>query len=143
MSKIKEILDMLSADDDFDDALTELLKPETLRREESQEMFETFLGYDPITYYDRKDIEFYIDEVIGNKAVPENVSKLVEEHRNELIEKAFDKLEEVRDDHIMDVTYDTIASVVCKYIYEDDESEWNVLRNTIMSVFNGTDNDED
>ena len=94
MSRLKEILDIVSATEDSDDVLLELLKPEAMTREEAHEVYESCLGYDPMTYFDKRDIENYVDQIIACENITEIARKIVADNRNDIIEKAVEKATE-------------------------------------------------
>ena len=81
MKSLKEVLDICNANGEEGlDSLMQLMEPKD-EREEMSSLYEETLGYDPITYYDIKDIEKMIDDVSS-----ESIRNMINDHKDEIIE---------------------------------------------------------
>lgn len=80
-------------DDDIMDVIIKMSEPEKMNRNEAQEAYTEYLGYDPTTYYDEKEI----DEKLTKFEVEEgNPRSLVESH-DAIVESAMSIYEANRD----------------------------------------------
>jgi hypothetical protein len=103
MSRLKDILDIVSATgDESDDILLDLLKPEDMTREEAQVAFDDALGYDPTTFFDRRDIENHVESFIADDSTPENISSMVADEKATIIDDAFDIFDANRESYLRD-----------------------------------------
>ena len=143
MSRLKEILDIVSATEDSDDVLLELLKPEAMSREEAQEVYESCLGYDPTSYYDMSDIKKCIDSLASNDKLPKTIAEVVSEHRDDIAQSAFDKFDESREEYISNAVIDAIYDAVHKYVFDNDSIEWGRVKSLINSILEFDEDDED
>ena len=101
MSRLKDILDIVtSSGEEADSLLADLLKPEYMTREEAQETFETCIGYDPTSYYDKKDIVMHIDTVIEAENTPEDVVQTIVEEKDEIANVAYKNFDISRQDFL-------------------------------------------
>lgn len=119
MSRLKEILDIVSATEDSDDVLLELLKPEAMTREEAQEVYEACLGYDPTTYYDVEDIRNFINVVLESDIITEEVKSFLVAHRDDLEEHAYEYYERTRPEFVQE----SVASAVYEILYENGHED--------------------
>ena len=91
MSRLKDILDIVtSTGEEADSLLVDLLSPDRMTREEAQETFEMCIGYDPISYYDKKDILMHIDSIIDAEETPEDVAQTIGEDKREIADMAYE-----------------------------------------------------
>ena len=109
-SRFRDLLDIVTAnsDENVDDYL-ELLQPDAVNRYEMGAKFETTIGYDPITYFDRKELNRMIDALIESnvskndpekKPVPEWLKEALKDEKNriDLINRAMEIYDSCRDD---------------------------------------------
>ena len=93
MKSLKEVLDICNASgEEGYDNLFKIMEP-TDERDEMGPIYEEALGYNPITYYDVKDIEKLIDDVESD-----TVREMINEHKDEII----DTVLEMRRDSLVD-----------------------------------------
>lgn len=112
MSRLNDILDMLTSSGEESDALlADLLKPESMTREEAQETFDSCLGYDPTTYFDKRDIEKHVDNFIESEDTPDDVATVVIEEKDNIVRDAFQRFDESRDDYLVEAAYDAISEI--------------------------------
>lgn len=95
---LANVLQILSAtsDQSFDD-LTDLMKPEDYSREEMQETYEETLGYDPTTYFDRRDMKGIIDKIANDSNTPDEALDYIKDHEETLINDAFEQFDDGRE----------------------------------------------
>ena len=127
-SKLQEILDIVSAsEDEADDILIALLRPEVLSREEAQEMFDVGIGYDPTTYFDKRDIERHVDGVVDEFHLPDEIIDDIIENKTTITDKAFEFFDESRQDYLKDNVIEAINDVIDddirSYLEEGDDIE--------------------
>lgn len=109
MSRLKNILDIVSATgEESDSILAELLKPENMTREQAQEMFEDAVGYDPTSYFDKKDIENHINSLMDDDNTPDDVVSVISEDVPGIVDSAFDKFDESRQEYLEAAVADVI-----------------------------------
>lgn len=108
--RFRDLLSIVTAnsDENTDDYL-ELLQPDQSNRFEMGAKFENTIGYDPITYYDRRELGRMIDALIESKVdkddankspVPEWLKEALKDEKNriELVNKAMEIYDSCRDD---------------------------------------------
>lgn len=107
MSRLKEILDIVTANgEEAVDDLMQLMRPEEYNRDDMGQTFEDTIGYDPTSYYDKKDIKEQIREFQDEESVPDEVYEYL---RSDTIEEdAYEKFDDVRMDHVRNVVVDTV-----------------------------------
>lgn len=95
---LENVLQILSAtsDQSFDD-LVDLLKPDEYSREEMQETYEETLGYDPTTYYDRRDMQAYAERLANDLNTPNEAVDYIKDQGDALIDEAFDQFNDSRE----------------------------------------------
>ena len=112
MSLLNDMLKMLTSSGEESDALlADLLKPESMTREEAQETYDACLGYDPTTYFDKRDIGKHIDNFIESEDTPDDVATAVVEEKDLIAREAFARFDEYRQDYLMDAVSDAITDV--------------------------------
>lgn len=132
--RFRDLLDIVTAnsDDNVDDYL-ELLQPDQSNRYEMGAKFESTIGYDPITYYDRRELERMVDALIESKVskndteknpVPEWLKEALKDEKNriDLINKAMDIYDSCRDDlflpnalmNAIELTYNVEVNIEAK-----------------------------
>ena len=99
-SKLNDLLAIVTAnsEENVDDFLT-LLSPDTTSREEIQQTFEDTLGYDPTSYFDKKDIREKVDDILDGD-IPEHVQDYIASDKDAVVDEAFDKFDENRSDYL-------------------------------------------
>lgn len=80
-------------DDDIMDVIIKMSEPEKMDRKEAQETYTEYLGYDPTTYYDEKEI----DEKLTKFEVEEGNPRSLVENHEALVESAMSIYEANRD----------------------------------------------
>ena len=71
-TRLEEILSIVTANSEeaVDDFLV-IAHPENHEKEEIQETFEEVIGYDPLSYFDKKELGEKLDSMIENHETPE------------------------------------------------------------------------
>lgn len=110
MSRLQEILDIVNATEEssYDD-LAELLKPEALDRDSAGEIYSATLGYDPTSYFDKKEISDKVHTLATESDIPEDVSTSILDDEEDIAETAYNKFEERRSDFMDEVIEETIT----------------------------------
>ena len=110
MSRLQEILDIVNATEEssYDD-LAELLKPEALDRDSAGEIYSATLGYDPTSYFDKKEIADKVHTLATESDIPEDVSTTILDDEEDITETAYGKFDERRSDFMDEVIEETIA----------------------------------
>lgn len=103
MSQLKNILDIVSASgEESDEVLMDLLKPEKMTREEAQVAFDNALGYDPTTFFDKRDIENHVESFIADDSTPDDISTMITDSKDLIIDEAFDIFDANRESYLRD-----------------------------------------
>ena len=112
MSRLNDMLNMLTSSGEESDALlADLLRPESMTREEAQETFDSCLGYDPTTYFDKRDIEKHVNNFIESDDTPDDVAVVVIEEKDNIVKDAFERFDESRDDYLVEAVNDAISEI--------------------------------
>lgn len=123
----------------YDDAVDDILKmadPGNYEsRDEMEDHFEECLGYNPLTYFDRKFIEQQFDEVIVN--APYSVRDQLRSKHDEIIERTLECIDDVNDTILRKVFIDVIKDTIGWQPIEDSEVS---LDNCISMAIFGSDN---
>lgn len=123
-NRLTEILDIVSASgEESDSLLADLLKPEDMTREQAQEVFEEAIGYDPTTYFDKKDIKQCVDDLIEDKSIPEEVSSSISKDKDEIVDVAFQIFDESREAHVSDAVSEAVHESLGFDLYSSDNDE--------------------
>lgn len=110
MSRLDEILTIVSATEEsaYDD-LAELLKPESLNRDNAGEIYEAMLGYDPTSYFDKKEIADKVHTFATDTDMPEDVASVVLEDEIRISNSAYEKFDDRRSDFMDEVVEEAIT----------------------------------
>ena len=82
MKSLKEVLDICNANGEEGlETLFRIMEPED-DRDEMGTVFEDTIGYNPITYYDEKDIDALIEDV-----TEESIREMIKERHDEIVEE--------------------------------------------------------
>lgn len=111
MSRLKEIIDIVTATEEnsFDD-LVELLKPEDLDRYSAGEVYESCLGYNPTSYFDKREITEKVKS-LDTSNMPEGVASIVIDESDRISDFAYEIFDERRSE-FMDEAIDAAVSEV-------------------------------
>ena len=124
MSRLSDILDIVSASgENSDDVLLELLQPEKMTREEAQVVFDDSIGYDPTTYFDKRDIAEHVEALIVDDLTPANISTLVAEDKSNIVDSAFDKFDESRQEYLADAVAEAVYDATGWELDPSDEED--------------------
>jgi len=95
---LENVLQIVSATSDqaFDD-LADLLKPEDHSREEMQETYEETLGYDPTTFFDRRDMKAIADRIKNDPNTPDEAVDYIRDQGENLVDEAFEQFDDTRE----------------------------------------------
>ena len=120
MSKLKEILDIVSANSEEDvDNLLEMMSPQNYTRSEMSEIMESGVGYDPMSYYDKRRLGDLVDQMKEDSNLPDDVDTLLKD-KEALVDASYDAFDENRDSYLKDSLDQVIEE---KTGYTDDDSE--------------------
>ena len=116
------------------DALFEKFK--SLNRAQAEENFNNILGWDPMTYYDRSEIEAMVDEELLD---PDYVGK--EYCKQNIVDRAYDKWLDRRESSMHDCVEEACEELID---VTEDDGEWDdtedwdeipeTLEDTILDV---------
>lgn len=121
MSRLKEILDIVSANSEEDvDNLLEMMSPQNYTRSEMSEIMESGLGYDPISYYDKIRLGDLVDQMKEDSNLPDDVDTLLKD-KEALVDASYDAFDENRDSYLKD-SLDQVIEEKTGYT-DDDDSE--------------------
>lgn len=136
---LEELLDIVTATDPTaaDDFL-DLLKPEKFDKVEMGSIFDATLGYNPIDYYDKKDISSYIEDILAHPDIPDDIKTFVKDNRDDIIDESYRQFEQDRamfmhgpvDAYIEECTGTDITKIMDPFSDDDED-------------FDLTDEDED
>ena len=126
----------------YDDAVDDLLRmadPTNYdSQDEMEDHFEECLGYNPLTYFDKKFIEEQFDEVIAS--APYSVRDQLRTKHDEIIDRTLECIDDVNDTVIRKVFIDVIKDTTGWQPIEDSEVS---LDNCIsMAIFGNDELDE-
>jgi len=95
---LENVLQIVSAtsDQSFED-LVDLMRPEDHSREEMQETYEETLGYDPTTYFDRRDMKDIVERIADDPNTPDEALGYIKDQGDDLIDDAFDQFDSSRE----------------------------------------------
>lgn len=95
---LENVLQIVSAtsDQSFED-LADLMRPEDHSREEMQETYEETLGYDPTTYFDRRDMKDIVERIADDPNTPDEALGYIKDQGDDLIDDAFDQFDSSRE----------------------------------------------
>ena len=97
------------------DALFEKFK--SLNRAQAEENFNNILGWDPMTYYDRSEIEAMVDEELLD---PDYVGK--EYCKQNIVDRAYDKWLDRRESSMHDCVEEACEELID---VTEDDGEWD------------------
>ena len=111
MSKLQEILDIVNATEEssYNDLL-DLLKPEVHNRYEAGEVFEVCIGYDPISYYDKKEIVEKV-KTLDTSNMPEGVASVFNDKVDRISEFAHEYFDNRRPEFMDEVIAEAVSDV--------------------------------
>lgn len=123
MSRLKEILQIATAnsEDAFDD-LADLMSPEKFTKEELSSNMEEALGYDPISYHDKKFMEEYFDKLLDNPDISSADKLSMKEDKERILSDAYE-IYQVDSEEAMESAVD--ASCARYGIIIPDNSEYD------------------
>lgn len=118
MSRLKEILDIVTANSEEDiDSLLDMMSPQNFERSEMSEVFESNIGYDPISYYDKKRLVEMVEELEVSPDISEDVSELIKDSRESIVDEAYEVFDDNRDEYLKKSLDHVVED---KYGYEPD-----------------------
>lgn len=110
-ARLDEICKIVSANtDDAIDDLIDLMKPESMSREEMRSNFESVVGYDPISYHDKKEISDSVHALRDIVVLSEKQEDVLAENHEEIVNDAYDRFnDKYRSDALNDALTETLA----------------------------------
>lgn len=90
MSRLDELLQIASANSEeaFND-LADLMSPEKFTKEELSSNMEEALGYDPISYHDKKFMEEYFDKLLDNPDISSADKLSLKDDKEKILSDAY------------------------------------------------------
>lgn len=113
-TRLRELCDMLSADseDAFDDVIS-LLKPEVMSRNEMSVNFENVVGYDPISYHDKKELTSSVEALRDTDMLTPEQEEYLTDKGNVVVDDAYDRFNsKYRSNALNDALTETLADTV-------------------------------
>ncbi len=110
-ARLDEICKIVLANtDDAIDDLIDLMKPESMSREEMRSNFESVVGYDPISYHDKKEISDSVHALRDTDVLSEKQEDVLTENHEEIVNDAYDRFsDKYRSDALNDALTETLA----------------------------------
>lgn len=111
MSRLREIIDIVNATEEnaFDD-LAEMLKPEDFDRYSAGEVYESCLGYDPVSYFDKKEIDDKV-KALDTECMPEGVASIVVDESERIANFAYEVFDDRRSDFMDEAINQAVSDV--------------------------------
>lgn len=113
-TRLGELCNMLSADseDAFDDVMT-LLKPDNMSRDEMSANFEHTVGYDPISYHDKKELTSSVEALRDTDMLTPEQEEYLADKGNVVVDDAYDRFNsKYRSNALNDALTETLADTV-------------------------------
>lgn len=124
MSKLNDILAIVSAnsEESIDDFLT-LLSPEVSSKEEIRQTFEDTIGYDPVSYFDKKEIKEKINNLL-EEDIPDEVSDYLTSDTEEVVNDVYEVFDENKSQYLDEALNTTVyENTGWSPSEEDDDNE--------------------
>ena len=128
MSRLKEIIDIVTAnsEENVDDFL-DLMKPDSHDRDEMSAIYEETLGYDPSSYFDKRELGNIADAIAGDPETPSAVVDAIGESKDDLVETAYNIFAEGRSAAFlpaaMEEAIEELTGIPVDIDVEEDEDE--------------------
>lgn len=102
-TRLEEVLAIANAtsEESVDDVLT-LLHPDSHKKEEIQESFEEVIGYDPTSYFDRKELDEMLESIRDDIGTPSDVKDYITNNKEELVTETYNQFDSDRLEHLRD-----------------------------------------
>lgn len=95
MKSLKEVLDLIQADDDQSVAdLYDLMRPDQHSDAEMQAMYEDALGYDPTTFFEKREMANIANRIMDSDVVPEEASTYVRDNFDDIVTSSYEAYQE-------------------------------------------------
>jgi hypothetical protein len=99
--RLEELMDIVRATSDQDvDDFVDLMKPDSFSRAEMQQVYEETLGYDPTSYFDKKDIGNISDRIATYPDTPQEAVDYINDSKEELVDTAYDIFDDGRQEFL-------------------------------------------
>lgn len=92
MTRLEEVLGIVNANSDeaFDD-LSDLMKPDDFTRDQLGSAYESAVGYNPITYYEKKELNTSIDALKDTDTLTDHQEDYIDANRGLIVDDAYDR----------------------------------------------------
>lgn len=122
MSTNEEIQKFVSKIVDQDEQnVLKMLEP-SYDRKEMGAVYESVLGYDPITYFDRHDVEVALDQALRKFATADGIDVAIR-HRDNIVEDVMTNIDADRPDMIGRYVYNAVSGYVDDELIDDITDE--------------------
>lgn len=122
-NRLNEIIAIVNAnsEEDVSDLLT-LMSPGNTPKEEIQETFEEVIGYDPLSYFDKKELGEKLDSMIENHETPEDVAEDLADQKDEIVDAAYEIFDDSKSDYLNEALNEAIEEKV-GYVADPDNDD--------------------
>ena len=122
-NRLNEIIAIVNAnsEEDVSDLLT-LMSPDNTPKEEIQETFEEVIGYDPLSYFDKKELGEKLDSMIENHETPEDVEEDLADQKDEIVDAAYEIFDDSKSDYLDEALNEAIEEKV-GYVADPDNDD--------------------
>ena len=122
-TRLEEILSIVTANSEeaVDDFLV-IAHPENHEKEEIQETFEEVIGYDPLSYFDKKELGEKLDSMIENHETPEDVAEDLADQKDEIVDAAYEIFDDSKSDYLDEALNEAIEEKV-GYVADPDNDD--------------------
>ena len=122
-NRLNEIIAIVNAnsEEDVSDLLT-LMSPDNTPKEEIQETFEEVIGYDPLSYFDKKELGEKLDSMIEDRETPEDVVEDLADQKDEIVDAAYEIFDDSKSDYLNEALNEAIEEKV-GYVADPDNDD--------------------
>ena len=122
-NRLNEIIAIVNAnsEEDVSDLLT-LMSPGNTPKEEIQETFEEVIGYDPLSYFDKKELGEKLDSMIEDRETPEDVAEDLADQKDEIVDAAYEIFDDSKSDYLDKALNEAIEEKV-GYVADPDNDD--------------------
>lgn len=122
-NRLNEIIAIVNAnsEEDVSDLLT-LMSPDNTPKEEIQETFEEVIGYDPLSYFDKKELGEKLNSMIEDRETPEDVAEDLVNQKDEIVDAAYEIFDDSKSDYLDEALNEAIEEKV-GYVADPDNDD--------------------
>lgn len=122
-NRLNEIIAIVNAnsEEDVSDLLT-LMSPDNTPKEEIQETFEEVIGYDPLSYFDKKELGEKLNSMIEDRETPKDVAEDLADQKDEIVDAAYEIFDDSKSDYLDEALNEAIEEKV-GYVADPDNDD--------------------